>query len=354
MPAVIVRELGRAAVEPLALRAVGPTDVLVRIEATGICHSDVSVFNGTLGGRMPVVLGHEGAGTVIEAGGQVTRVKVGDRVVLAAIPSCGSCWHCARAEPNLCEQASKIRKPPFLDGDRAVEGASGLGTFTDALVLDERIVVPVQTDLGSDLLSLIGCAVITGTGTTLNIATVRAGTSVLVIGAGGIGLSAIQGARAQGAFPIVAIDPSAGALVAASASGATHTSAPGPDTVGELRELTQGRGFDVVVECVGNADTFDTAFKLSRRGAEIVLVGVGPRDIMMPVPLVDVVLSGKKLLGCVYGGTSVYRDIPRYVAMAERGLLDFEALVGRRITLADTPAALVSNHGPGRTVIVND
>ena len=353
MDAVVVREFGRAALEALELRPVGPCDVLVRIEATGICHSDVSVFGGVLGGRLPVVLGHEGAGTVVEAGDRVQRVRVGDRVVLSAIPACGTCWFCSRAEPHLCELASSIRKPPFVDGERAVAGASGLGTFAEAVVLDERTVIPVHTDLPSDLLSLIGCAVITGAGCTLNIATVRAGTSVLVVGAGGIGLSAIQGARVQGAYPIVAIDPSPQARDAAVRCGATSTEAPGLDIVGTLRELTGGRGFDVVIECVGSAATFTTGYQLTRRGGEMVLVGVGPPDVMMPISIVDPVLAGKRLTGCVYGGTSVHRDVPRYVAMAERGQLDFEALVGRRITLAETPAALTSNHGPGRTIIVN-
>jgi S-(hydroxymethyl)glutathione dehydrogenase/alcohol dehydrogenase len=221
-------------------------------------------------------------------------------------------------------------------------------------VLDQRAVVPVRTDLPAAQLSLLGCAVMTGVGSALNIARVGAGDSVLVIGAGGIGLAAVQGARAQGAVPIVALDPSPAARTAALASGATHALAPGDEATAGLLELTAGRGFDAVIECVGVTATFETAWHLTRRGGEIVLVGVAPRDQHNPIPLVDVVLSGRRVTGCVYGGSSVYRDIPRYVAMAEAGRLDFAALLGRTITLAEAPEALQGRHpGPGRTIIVN-
>ena len=143
--------------------------------SSDLCHSDMSVVNGDLPGRLPRVLGHEAAGTVVEVGREVTRVRPGDRVVLAAIPNCGACWFCSRGEPNLCAEVERIRQPAFLDGTTPVMGVAGLGTFADALVLDERVTIPVHTDLPAELLALIGCAVLTGTGAALNTARLSAG-----------------------------------------------------------------------------------------------------------------------------------------------------------------------------------
>lgn len=353
MPVVVTREHGSAGLEDLALRAVGDRDVVVRIDASGICHSDVAVLTGELPSRLPVALGHEGAGTVVEVGPAVSTAAVGDRVVLSAIPPCGVCWFCSRGSFNLCQNAERIGRPGFMDGTTPVRGASGLGTFSDVMVLDERVVVPVQSALTAAQLSLIGCAVLTGAGTVLNIATVGAGTSVMVVGAGGIGLSAVQAARAQGALPIAVVDPSDQARELAMSCGATEAVAPGDAP--QLMEVTDGRGFDVVIECVANAATFEMAWPLTRRGGEIVLVGVAPRDVQFPIPIVDVVLSGRRVTGCVYGGSSVHRDIPRYAAMAEAGALDLQMLIGRTIPLAEAPAALLEPPtAPGRTVIVNE
>jgi S-(hydroxymethyl)glutathione dehydrogenase / alcohol dehydrogenase len=351
--AVIAHEAGRCELATLTLRPIGPRDVMVRIEASGICYSDISVLNGELG-RLPVVLGHEGAVTVLAVGADVTAVQPGDRAVLSAIASCGTCWFCARAEPYLCENAGRIAQAPFLENGSPVRGASGLGTFSDELVVDERAVVPVQTDLALEQIALVGCAVLTGAGSVLNIATVEPGDSVLVVGAGGVGLSAVQAARAQGALPIAALDPSAAAREAALASGATHALVPGTEATAELMELTGGRGFDLVVECVGLPPTWEQAWPLTRRGGHIVVVGVGPRGAMMPLPIEQIPHSGRRISGCVYGSSSVHRDIPRYVAMAEAGLFDFGALLGRTIDLAAAPEVLTAGPtGPGRTVIVN-
>jgi len=351
MPTVVSREVGKVELEELALRSTSANDVVVQVDASGICHSDIAVLTGELPGRLPVALGHEGAGTVLEVGAAVTTTKPGDRVVLAAIAPCGRCWFCSRSEFNLCTEAMRISPPPFLDGTTPVRGASGLGTFTDTIVVDERVAVRVDTSLPAEQLALIGCAVLTGAGSIFNIAKVETGSAVMVVGAGGIGLAAIQAARASGAYPIAAIDPSPEARAAAVGSGATV--AVSPDEVASLLEFTDGRGYDVVVECVGVSATFEMVWPLARRGGHIVLVGVAPQDQYFPVPVIDVVLSGRHISGCVYGSSSVHRDIPRYVAMAEHGSLDLDALVGRTIGLEDSPAALLANApGPGRTVIV--
>ncbi len=355
MTAVVARQVNSCALEELALRPPGPRDVVVRIEASGICHSDISVLTGALPAPLPVVLGHEGAGVVAEVGAAVTTVKVGDRVVLSAIPACGTCYFCSRGEPYVCARSYALGGKGFVDGSTAIRGASGLGTFSDAVVVSELAAVPVRTDLPAEQLSTIGCAVLTGTGSALNLASIAPGDTVLVIGAGGIGLSAIQGARLQGAHPIVALDPVAASRDFALASGATHAFDPGDaDGAGTegLLALTGGIGFDTVLDCVGSSGTLEQAWALSRRAGTIVEIGVPPPDVPVTVPLVQIPLTGKRLIGSVYGGSSVFRDIPRYVALAEAGALDLAALVGRRVGLAEVPDLLARPLGAGRTVII--
>jgi 2-desacetyl-2-hydroxyethyl bacteriochlorophyllide A dehydrogenase len=351
--AVVTRQLGSCSIENLDLRAPAARDVVVRIEASGICHSDVSVMTGDLPGQLPVVLGHEGAGVVAEAGGDVTTVRVGDRVVLSAIPTCGTCYFCARGESHLCSNSAALVRAGFLDGSTPVRGAAGLGTFSDRVVVNERAAVAVRSDLPSEQLATIGCAVLTGAGSAINLASIHPGDSVLVIGAGGIGLSGIQGARLQGAVPIVALDPAAASRDAATTCGATHVVDPTEDGVDEaLMELTSGIGFDTVLDCVGSSATLDRAWALSRRGGTIVEIGVPGPTVPVAVPLAQIPLSGKRLIGCVYGGSSVFHDIPRYVALAEAGAMDLGALVGRTVALQDVPELLAGPLGAGRTVII--
>ncbi len=353
MQAVICRERGSCAVEELPLAALGRSHVLVRIEASGICHSDVSVMTGDLAGALPCVLGHEGAGVVEEVGADVTIVRPGDRVVLSAIPTCGTCYFCARGEPYCCARADELRVAGFVDNGSAVRGAAGLGTFSDAVVVSELATIPVRTDLPAEQLALIGCAVLTGAGTAINLAQIGPGDSVVVIGAGGIGLCAIQGARLQGALPIIALDPVAASRELATKCGATHVFDPAEDGLNQLvRDLTSGVGADVVIDCVGSTAALDQAWAVSRRAGTIVEIGVPGPDVKVGVPLVQIPLSGKRLIGCVYGGSSIFRDVPHWVALTEAGRFDLAILLGRRITLDDVPTALGGPLGPGRTVIV--
>ena len=353
MAAVVTRQLGSCSLEELGLRATTSRDVVVRIEASGICHSDVSVMTGDLPVRLPVVLGHEGAGTVTAVGADVATARVGDRVVLSAIPTCGTCYFCARAQPYLCANGAALRRPAFVDKATPINGASGLGTFADCLVVDERAAVAVHTDLPAEQLATIGCAVLTGAGAAINLASIGPGDSVLVIGAGGIGLAAIQGSRLQGALPIVALDPAPASRATAIGCGATHVFDPTADGVDEaLTQLTDGIGFDTALDCVGSSGTLDRAWALTRRGGTVVEIGVPGPTVPVSVPLAQIPLSGKRLIGCVYGGSSVFHDIPRYVALAEAGALDLGALVGRRVSLEDVPALLAGPLGAGRTVII--
>ncbi len=361
MRAVITRTHGSCSVEEVELRALGRRDVLVRIAASGICHSDVSLCTGTLPGELPVVLGHEGAGTVVEVGPDVTLSGVGDRVVLAAVAPCGQCWFCARGEPYLCAEVRTGSAPSVIADGRPIRGSSGLGTLAEFVIVDERAAVAVVTDLPAQQLAVIGCAVLTGAGSVFNIAETVSGDAVLVVGAGGIGLSAVQAARAAGAVVIVAVDPSPAARSMALAVGATDAAAPtGPDLADELLRLTSGRGFDAAFECVGVPATFELAWSLLRRGGHLVAIGVGPEDAPTPIPIAQIVLTGRRISGCTYGSSSVRRDIPRFVALAESGRLDLAALIGRTIGLEDVPDVLPgggANAGAdvpaGRTVIIH-
>ena len=303
----------------------------MRIEASGICHSDVAVLTGDLAVPLPVVLGHEGAGVVVEVGADVTAVRPGDRVVLSAIPTCGRCYFCARGEPNLCAAAPEIWLDGFRSDGEAIRGSSGLGTFADAVVVSERAVVPVRSDLPAEQLSLVGCAVVTGTGSALNLATIEPGDSVLVIGAGGIGLCATQGARLKGAQPLIVIDPVAGQPCAGRtlwrdahvrpAVGRRRRGHRRADRRRRRRHRPRLRRLDGDVRpgvrrCPGAAARSSRSASRHRR------VGIG-------VPLVHVPLTGKRIIGCVYGGVSVFRDMPAYVALAEAGRLDLDILLGR-------------------------
>lgn len=353
MRALIARDRDAIAVEDVELRQLGATDVQVRIEASGLCHSDVSLVNGTLPGRFPVVLGHEGSGVIVAVGDSVVGLDPGQRVVLSAMPACGQCWFCERDEPYLCERSAELRRPSVVDtAGGTVRGASGLGTFADELIVDRLAVVPVDTDLPAAELSVIGCAVLTGTGAALNIARVTAGETVLVVGAGGVGLAAIQGARIAGAANIVAVDPSVAARASATACGATH--AVPPDQAADLvAELTAGHGVDAVLECVTTSQTMRAAWDMTRMGGRLALVGVPSSDQLADLPLVDMVRSGKQVLGCVYGASDGQRDIPRYVALAEAGRLDLAALVGQLVAFDDMVDVFADPPStPGRTVMV--
>ena len=344
-------------IEDLALPQVGPRDVLVRIAASGICHTDLNVISGLSALPLPLVPGHEGCGVVEEVGPEVRRVRPGDRVLASVTPACGTCWWCVNSMSNHCEMNSVVMSTPRFrlpDGQPA-PALCGCGTFAEAMVVHEASVVPVVTDLPDEELALLGCGVTTGLGAALNTAGVAPGSSVAVIGCGGVGQSVIQGARISGAATIIAIDPVAGRREASLRLGATHVVDPSAtDPVEEVRALTSGRGADYSFEVVGRPELIVQAFDMARLEGTVTLVGMPAVGTTFTLPAVGAVFSGKRLAGSVVGGSQILRDFPRFIRLAEVGKLDLGSLVSRRIKLDEINDGidLLTRAEGVRTVIV--
>ncbi|ROO85910.1 S-(hydroxymethyl)glutathione dehydrogenase/alcohol dehydrogenase [Actinocorallia herbida] len=358
MKVAIAYEAGEPPVlEELPVPAVGPRDVLVRIAASGICHTDLNVLEGLSALPLPIALGHEGCGTVEEVGAEVRRVKPGDRVLASVAPACGTCWNCVNGISNQCELNPLVKAAErfTLPGGGRAAAVCGCGTFAEAMVVHEASVVPVRTDLADEELALLGCGVTTGLGAVLNTAAVTPGASVAVIGCGGVGQSVVQGARIAGAAVIIAVDPVPGRRAAALAAGATHAVDPGAgDPVVQVRELTSGRGADYTFEAVGRTELMVQAFAMARGHGTVTLVGMPPVGSALTLPAVQAVFSGKRLAGSVLGGAQILRDFPRFIALAESGRLDLGSMVSTRIGLADIAHGieLVARAEGVRTVIV--
>jgi Zn-dependent alcohol dehydrogenase len=312
----------------------GPGEVKVRLRATGVCHSDLSVLSGIIPSGMPAVLGHEGAGQVTEVGGQVTSVAPGQHVVVSWTPACGSCAECAGGQPFLCLTyvIEGFRTPRFTLGDGTPAfGMAGCGTWAEEMVVPWQAVIPVDDDVPFTVAALLGCGIPTGVGAVINTARVTPGSSVAVVGCGGVGLAAIQGARIAGAATILAIDPVASKHAKALELGATHAAAP-DDAEQARKDLTGGKGFDYAFEVVGRSATIRAAWRLARRGGDVIVVGAGARDDSVPFSAWELLFDGKNLLSSLYGGCDLRRDIPRFVSLWRAGRLDIEGLISRQIS----------------------
>jgi S-(hydroxymethyl)glutathione dehydrogenase/alcohol dehydrogenase len=340
--ALVVREPG--AVPTLAevrLPEVGPGQVRVRIRAAGVCHSDLSMVNGTLAPPYPLVLGHEAAGEVVEAGAGVTRAALGDHVALNWAPACRECWFCTHGEPWLCERASGVAalaNGSTLDG-APVHVTLGLGAFAEQVVVPESAVVGVPDDLGWPAAALLGCAILTGTGAVRNTARVAAGESVLVLGLGGVGLSVVTAARAAGAAQVIAVDVSEAKKTLAEAAGATDFLVSGDTLSKEVRARTGRRGADHSFECVGRAATIRAAWRATRRGGQVTVVGMGRADDLVELSALDIFSSARTLRSSVYGSSDPDVEIPALARDAVAGRLPLDHLITDRIGLADVPAA---------------
>ena len=351
MRAVVLRQINRpAAVEELTLRPVGGEEVVVQVAASGVCHTDLSVRDGGMPALLPCTLGHEGAGIVSEVGADVTTVRPGDHVVLTWNVPCRSCPDCLRGDSQLCPSGLQhaFGEPYASSADGAVWPSMGAGTLAEQALLPAAAVVKVDASLPLDLAALLGCAVPTGVGAVKRTAGVRPGETVLVIGCGGVGLAAMQGARLAGAERIIAADRVAAQLATATANGATDTvDASQVDLVAAVRELTGGVGVDHGIEVVGKAATIRAAYDATRRGGTVTLVGAAGIEETVTFPALSLMADGKTMRGSVYGSSDPARDIPALAELARSGRLDLEALVTRRIGIDDVEAAF-SDMAAGR------
>ena len=354
--AVLIAQNEPLVIEDLRSPDLGPHDVRLRVDASGVCHSDLSVRNGLLPLPLPVILGHEGAGTVLEVGADVTRTKVGDRVICSFSPVCGNCFYCLNDESNLCLGVDGASTTRGIRGDGTeIAGMAGLGTFSDELVTPEWRTVTVHTDLPSEQLALIGCGITTGVGAALNTARIKPGSTVAVIGCGGVGQSVIQGARIAGASRIFAIDPVEMKRKTAEGFGATDLIDPGAgDPIGQVKSLTGGLGADYAFEVIGLPETMVQAFNTARKGGSVVIVGMPSTTATVTFPAFQMFASEKKILGSLYGSANVRRDFPRFVRLAESGRLDLESMVTRRIGIDEVNDAFraMENGEVIRSVIV--
>lgn len=316
----------------------GPQDVVVKIGASGVCHSDLSVVHGYVPLPPPTILGHEGTGTIEEVGAEVTSVKKGDRVIAAFTPACGACYWCLNDESNLCEHSFAFGMVPRAkrsDGSMSMT-FTGLGTFSDVMTVNQASVIKVESDLPDEQLALIGCGVTTGVGAALNTAQIKPGSTVAVIGCGGVGQAVIQGARIAGASRIIAVDPVELKRKTAEQQGATDLVDPGAgDSVSQVQGLTSGRGVDYAFEVIGLPETVVQAYSMARRGGTAVVVGMPRMDSQVTLPGFQLFYDEKKLLGCVYGSAQVKRDFQRLIGLIETGRLDVGSMVTARIGLDD-------------------
>ena len=331
----------RPAVAQLHRPEVGPGQVRVKVRAAGVCHSDLSMVNGTIRPSFPLVLGHEAAGEVVEVGEHVTRAAVGDHVVLNWQPACRNCWFCANDQPWLCSTSSgvaSLENGVTLDGV-PVHVALGLGAFADQVVAPENAVIPVPAALDFEIAALLSCGVLTGAGAVRNTAQVQPGQSVVVIGLGGVGLSVVAAARAAGASDVIAVDVSEAKKGLAEAAGATDFVVSSDALSKEIRGRTSGRGADHAFECVGRAVTIRAAWRATRRGGQVTVVGMGSNDDQVSLSALDIFSSARILRSSVYGSADFDVEVPRLADDVLSGRLSLDHLITDRITLADIPDA---------------
>ncbi len=350
--AAILRSMGATApfVEsrPLAIETVtldppGPGEVLVRIAAAGLCHSDLSVINGDRPRPLPMALGHEAAGVVEALGPGVDDLAVGDHVIMVFMPSCGHCVPCSEGRPALCEPGAAANgRGELLTGARRLscEGDPinhhlGCSAFADHAVVSRRSLVRIDKDLPLAEAALFGCAVLTGVGAVVNTAGVQPGQTTAVIGLGGVGLAAVLGALAAGAAQVIAVDVRQDKLALARELGATAVvDASAPDAVEQVRALTQG-GVDFAFEFAGVAAALEQAVKMTRRGGATVSAGLPPPTAAVAMNIVSLVAEERTLKGSYIGTCVPVRDIPRYIALYRAGRLPVDRLMTGRLKLED-------------------
>ncbi len=353
----VLREMGLPApyaksqplkIETLELDGPGPGELRVRVGAAGLCHSDLSVIDGSRPRVMPMVLGHEAAGEVVEVGPDTAGFEVGDQVVFSFVPTCGHCIPCASGRAALCEPGAAANVAgSLLSGARRWHAADkselhhhlGVSAFTEQTVVSARSAVKVDRSLPPEIAALFGCAVMTGVGAVVNTAKVAAGESVAIFGLGGVGLAALLGAVASGAHPIVAVDVLPSKLELAKSLGATHTLlASEADCGAKLRELTGG-GAHYAIETVGSEQVLQQAYAATRRGGTTVTVGLPHPQKMFSVPAVSLVAEERTVKGSYMGSAVPSRDLPRFIALYQAGRLPVDRLLTHTLKLDEVNLA---------------
>lgn len=340
--AVVVREFGASPeVCSVHLPDLRPRDVRIRIAAAGVCHSDLSTTNGTVTPVFPLVLGHEASGTVTAVGEQILDLEPGTPVVLNWAPACRTCWFCLHSQPWLCTAVEGVLSQPrgHLDDGTPLNVAFGVGAFAEEIVVPRSAAIALPADTPIDLAALLGCAAITGVGAVRNAADVRAGDSVLVLGLGGIGLSAIAGAKIAGAHPIIAVDIAPEKEALAKDIGATHFLLADSTTAKQARALTCGRGVDYALECVGSAATIRVAWQTVRRGGTCIIVGVGRHDDQVSFTPMELFHFSRVLTSSIFGSCDPERDLPVLADWLRNGDLDLGRMISHRVGLSGVPEA---------------
>nr|WP_228046835.1 Zn-dependent alcohol dehydrogenase [Saccharopolyspora sp. HNM0983] len=326
----------------------GPDEVRVRIRAAGICHSDLSAMDGTLPALAPGIMGHEGAGEIVDVGAHVQDLQPGDRVVLSFVPPCGKCVCCLGGQPYLCEvhTVAAFTSPRFLVGGEPAFGFAGCGAFAEEVVVPAVGANRMDPDVPFEIGALIGCGVLTGVGSVLNTAALTPGATVAVFGCGGVGISVIQGARLAGASRIVAVDPITDKHADARRFGATHTTTP--EGLDELKgEVTGGRGFDCAFEVVGRSATIRAAYDAARRGGDVVVVGAGGPEETVEFTAQELFVNEKRILPSFYGSCDPRRDTALLLDLWRAGRLDLDSMISDRLRLDDINDGLAALKAPG-------
>ena len=344
MKAVVVQKQNEYSVTTVDLDPPKMGEVLVKMKATGVCHSDLSVINGTIPSPFPVVLGHEGAGIIDAVGEGVTNVKPGDHVVISFIPNCGDCFYCLHQEPYLCSGAKQDGN--LFDGTTRVHMngqrifvMSFVGVMAEYAVVPAACVISIDKSYDFKVAALVGCGVTTGVGAVIRTANVRPGTTVAVFGCGGVGLNVIQGARIAGASQIIACDLSLEKMQMAKEFGATDILDPGADMVKQIYALTNGIGVDYAFDVVGNSKVIEQCIKATRKNGTAVLVGVGRLDDRFSVNAAILPFTAKTIKGCMYGSANFKVDFPLYLSLYKAGKLDLDRLITKTYRLDDAPQA---------------
>lgn len=346
MKAAVCRKFGEPLlIEEVAIASPGPGEVLVKLAACAICHSDIMFIDGGWGGELPAVYGHEAAGVVQSIGEGVDAMAPGDHVVVTLIRSCGHCHYCAQGAAVACETTFALdeQSPLSTAGGTALTHGLRTGAFAEYVLVHGSQAVAIDRSVALDIASLLACGVLTGFGAVVNTASVEAGGNVVVIGTGGVGLNSVQGARISGAATIIAIDVSAEKLKTALEFGATHAINAGDgDVVGKVRALTAGRGADYVFVTVGAIAAINNAYALMGPTGAVVLVGMPANGVMSTFEPGGIADQSQRILGSKMGSGRVRIDIPNLVSLYRQGRLKLDELISGRYCLDDINEAIAS------------